>query len=410
MKIQRFVISGFDRAYSQDGLIVCRGDKHLDADTYNLRNAYILVFDKSGKLYEGGANLSSAEGSVQKSVCVPAGGFAVIFGANHPLYDYYLTTTEGAVIYNSTISLIYPMWGEYDPDAALFTVNMGNEKVTENTVKYLFVGNSCTYINGNPIKFKALCRQAGIDVSVDYCTYGSAYFTEYADEKHPRGQALRKILENKKYDYIVLQDGYKSDYHKSLRALETLLELVKENGASPLLYMRYAYESDKEQRIIQNGDLYGTYGAMGEEYGVTVSPVAQAFTLCAMKHPEIELYADDEHHHSKEGSYLAACCWLYSFCDVSPVGNVYTAGLDKNTAHALQEIAVIACQKDEIEEITETAKEIVMDKQEKAKAKKKENGKTIKWALAGAGVGAAVTVAAVIAADILRKKLIKRKK
>ena len=50
MKTQNFVISGFDRAYSQDGLIVCRGDNRLDADTYNLRNAYILVFDKSGKV------------------------------------------------------------------------------------------------------------------------------------------------------------------------------------------------------------------------------------------------------------------------------------------------------------------------------------------------------------------------
>ncbi len=408
MKIQRFVISGFDRAYSQDGLIVCRGDKHLDADTYNLRNAYILVFDKSGKLYEGGANLSSAEGSVQKSVCVPAGGFAVIFGANHPLYDYYLTATEGAVIYNSTISLIYPMWGEYDPDAALFTVNMGNEKVTENTVKYLFVGNSCTYINGNPIKFKALCKQAGIDVSVDYCTYGSAYFTEYADEKHPRGQALRKILENKKYDYIVLQDGYKSDYHKSLRALETLLELVKENGATPLLYMRYAYESDKEQRIIQNGDLFGTYGAMGDLYGVPVSPVAQAFTLCAMKHPEIELYADDEHHHSKEGSYLAACCWLYNFCGVSPVGNVYTAGLDKNVAATLQKIALETCEEKLIDEITQTAKAVVKEKQRK-KARRVKTG-SLTWALVGAGAGVVVTVAALATAGALRKKLIKRKK
>lgn len=413
MKIQRFVISGFDRAYSQDGLVVCRGGRdgaRLDADTYSLRNAYILVFDKSGKVYEGGNSLSSAEGSVQKSVYIPAGGFAVLFSEKHPLYNYYLTATEGAVIYNSTISLIYPLWGEYDPDAALFTVNMGSEKETENTVKYLFVGNSCTYINGNPIKFKALCRQAGMDVSVDYCTYGSAYFTEYADENHPRGQALRRILENKKYDYIVLQDGYKSDYLKSLDALETLLELVKQNGASPLLYMRYAYESDKEQRIIQNGDLFGTYAAMGELYNVPVSPVAQAFTLCTTKHPEIELYANDEHHHSKEGSYLAACCWLYSFCGVSPVGNVYTAGLDKNTAYALQSIAAEACKKDETEEIAETVKTVVKEKQTESKKTKKENANTVKWALAGAGAGVVLAAAAMIGADIARKKLIKRKK
>lgn len=411
MKTQNFVISAFDRAYSQDGLTVCRGGNagaRLDADTYNLRSAYILVFDKHGDLYEGGANLSSADGSVQKSVSVPAGGFAVLFGASHPMYEYYLTATEGAVIYNSTVSLIYPLRGEYDPDAALLSVEEGEYSAeTENTVKYLFVGNSCTYINGNPIKFKALCRAAGIDVSVDYCTYGNAYFYEYADEKHPRGQALRRMLENKKYDYIVLQDGSSCELNIRTRALETLLELVKKNGATPFLYMRYGYEPDKDKRIAANADMYGTFMAMGDIYNIPVCPVAMAFTECILKYPDIDLYADDGAHHSKAGSYLAACCYLKTFCGVSPVGNGYTAGLDKDIVGKLQNIAQEVC----------TVKEPICAaaKTEKTKPAKgaKHNSKSqngIKWALVGAGVGAIASVAAIIAADVLRRKLKKRKK
>lgn len=407
MNTHSFLITGYDRVFSPDGLILYPASKvarALDADTYNFRNAYILVFDSEGKLYEGGNGMHAGEYSVQKNVLVPAGGFAVAFGNTHPLYEHYLTATEGAVIHNSTISLIFPMFAEYDADVAMLKITVGNaDKETESTEKYLFVGNSCTYINGNPIKFKGLCKAVGKDVSVDYCTYGSAYFYEYADENHPRGQALRKMLKNKKYDYIVLQDGTPCELHKRTEALEVLLDLVKQNGAKPLLYMRYGYETDKEKRIIANADMYGTFKMMSDVYGIPVAPVAMAFTLCNLDYPEINLYADDEGHHSKAGSYLAACCYLYSYCGISPVGNSYTAGLDDETALTLQKIALNACAKEKHEEIVEAAEKGV----KKAQAKKKKELSSVKWGLIGAGIGIVATVAAMIIVD---KKVKKRRK
>ena len=410
MKTQSFIITGYDRVFAPEGLILYPAGKEtrpLDADTYNFRNAYILVFDKDGKLYEGGNSLNSGEYSVQKAVCVPAEGFAVAFGSTHPLYDYYLTATEGAVIHNSTISLIYPMKAEYDTDVAMLRItaeHCGKEKA--GTEKYLFVGNSCTYINGNPIKFKGLCKAAGKEVSVDYCTYGSAYFYEYADESHPRGQALRNMLKNKKYDYIVLQDGTPCELHKRTEALEVLLELVKENGAKPLLYMRYGYETDKEKRIAANADMYGTFMMMSDLYNIPVAPVAWAFTMCILDHPEINLYADDEGHHSKAGSYLAACCYLYSYCGISPIGNTYTAGIDEKTALILQKVALKACAKDENKKIKEAAQKGV----KKAQAKKKKENAPVKWGLIGAAVGVVATVTAMIIVDKKVKKLKKSKK
>ena len=397
MKTQIFYITAYDRPFNPDSLTLYREANVLNADTYGLRNAYILVFDKNGNLYEGGSNLSSGEYSVQKSVILPENGFAVAFSATHPLYKYYLLATEGAVIHNSTISLIYPLYAKYE-DGTLTIVADISENETENTVKYLFVGNSCTYINGNPIKFKGMCKAAGLDVSVDYCTFGSAYFYEYADENHPRGIALRNMLKAKKYDYIVLQDGTPCELHRRMEALEVLLEMVKQNGAKPLLYMRYGYETDKSKRIAANADMYGTFMAMGDLYNVPVCPVAMAFTNCNIKYPDINLYADDEGHHSKEGSYLAACCFLYTFCGVSPIGNPYTAGLDEAVALKLQKTALDTCGKEKAKDITEMTKEIVKEKQKNTKPKLNIDTNNLKWGAIGAGIGIAATVAAMLIA------------
>lgn len=395
MKTQNFVITAYDRPFTTDSLTLYRNTDVLYADTYGLRNAYILVFDKDGNLYEGGCNLYEGEYSVQKAVLLPEGGFAVAFSNTHPLYKYYLLATEGAVIHNSTISLIYPLYARYDTEGGVLTVVADiSENETANTVKYLFVGNSCTYINGNPIKFKGLCKAAGLDVSVDYCTFGSAYFYEYADENHPRGQALRKMLEAKKYDFIVLQDGTPCTFGKRTEALEKLLILVEENGAKPLLYMRYGYEPDKSKRLAANADMSKTFTAMGDLYDIPVCPVANAFSECILKYPEINLYADDEAHHSKAGSYLAACCYLYSFCKVSPVGNTYTAGLDKNTAEKLQKTALNACGGLDEKQIKETVEAVVEKK--KAEKHKKSDTSNLKWGIIGAALGTAVTVAAMI--------------
>lgn len=398
MKTREFVITAFDRPFNPDGLTIYKAgaeERRLNADDYGFRNANILVFDKNGSLYEGGNNLSSGEHSVQKNVILPAGGFAAAFANTHPIYEYHLLATEGAVIHNSTISLIYPMYAKCDESEGVLTVVADiSENETGNTVKYLFVGNSCTYINGNPIKFKGLCKAAGLDVSVDYCTFGSAYFYEYADENHPRGKALRKMLDIKKYDYIVLQDGTPCPLDKRMEALEKLLELVKQNGAKPLLYMRYGYETDKEKRLAANADMYGTFKTMGDIYDIPVCPVALAFSECTLKYPEINLYADDEAHHSKAGSYLAACCYLYTYCKISPLGNTYTAGLDADTAEKLQRIALSACGGLDEKHIKETVEKAV----EKKKAEKRKNTDTVslKWGVAGAVLGTVTAVAAMI--------------
>ena len=301
----------------------------------------VFIFNSEGRMTEAGENLLPDTYSCQNALIIPAHGFMAAFGssASSKLHTAYNVVFEGAVLYNSTMSIICEAYGSYDRSANTFTLKYNRPASPgENCISFLFVGNSSTYFNGTPLKFKALCREAGIEVSVTYCTFGSAYLSEFADETHERGKALRSKLSARKYDYVVLQEAAKDNYSSMKAALDVILPLVEANGAKPLLYMRY---SDSTEGCIRH---YQIYTRISEHYGIPYSPVCVAFEYCRTDHPEINLYASDGGHHSKAGSYIAAATWLYSFFGVSPVGNAYTADMPQKTVDILQQYAAKAVE------------------------------------------------------------------
>ena len=314
----------------------------------NFRNCKLLIFNAEGRLIEAGgeiyANSATVTGSPQLKVNIPAGGFMVAFDGAAPseLRSCYLTAMEGAMLYNSTMSVIYEVYCKVSGNTLTLQYN-DPAPVSAEAEKFLFVGNSSTYFNGTPIKFKGLAQAAGIEIDVDYCTFGSAYLSEFADPNHSRGAAFRSALKQNKYDYVVLQDAAKTDYYSTKPQVETLLPLIEENGAEALLYMRYSAAGTVEGIIKNAKKHHDNYTGLAKDFGLTYSPSAHAFIYAALKYPEIPLYADDGGHHSKEGSYLIACTWLMSYLGVNPVGNTYLADMPAETAAKLQECAYLAC-------------------------------------------------------------------
>lgn len=337
-----FDIEDFNTPLKSGKIVVLEGGESgrtFKSADFNLRYAYILTFDKEGKLIEGGANLLSDSSSPQLAIKVPAGGFAVVFDSqSSSLLKYYNKIFDGVMIYNGTMPLIYDMSASIDRQNKKLSVRFGNPvEPTKETVKILFVGNSSTYYSGTPIVFEGLCRAAGLNVKVYYCTYGSSNLGQFADPNHDYGKTLRNKLNTGKYDYVVLQDAAGSSLNATDSSVATILELIKANGATPVLYMRYSTSIEGTYKYVQ------IYGQVGSKYKIKVMPSAQAFAYSLKDYPSINLYADDGGHHSHAGSYLAACTWLYSLFNVSPVGNKYIATLDKSTAEKLQNIAVKGC-------------------------------------------------------------------
>ncbi len=323
----------------------------IKASDYSLRYSKLLIFNSSGKLIEAGENIypnsDTVTGSPQLTVNVPAGGFMVAFGTNATgLLNCYNTAMEGAMLYNATMSVIYDVYGSYNKSTNKLTVQYNNAKApSASAKKFMFVGNSTTYFNGIPIKFKGIAQAAGIEVDVTYCTKGSSYLSYYADASNDCGIQFRNLLNQESFDYVVLQDAGKAVYSQTKPAMDVLVPLITANGASPLLYKRYASESDPEQRLAYAKIHHNNYTQLAEDFNIDmVAPVADAFLISDLKYPEINLYADDNSHHSKEGSYLAALVWAITYLGVDVTNNSYTADLPEDTVEALKECAVLACE------------------------------------------------------------------
>ena len=334
---------------------------------YDFRNSKLMIFDANGRIIECGGNITSETspitGAPQLYLYIPAGGFMVAFGSNNTdfmkIYD---VVMEGAMLYNSTMSVIYEAYASYS--GSTLTVKYNDPKApSANAKKFLFIGNSTTYFNGGPIKFKAMAAAAGIEVDVTYCTRGSAYLSYFVDESYDgssgspgdHNKALKEAFAAKKYDYVVLQDAAKATYYSSHDAVEKLVAMAKQNGATPVLYMRYSADTTLEG-VIANGEKHHyNYATLGKEFGLQVAQVTDAFIYSREKYPEINLYASDGGHHSKEGSYLMAAVWLYEFLGVDPVGNSYTAQMSTATAKKLQECAKRACEEEYVWPATQTS-------------------------------------------------------
>ena len=185
----------------------------------------------------------------------------------------------------------------------------------------------------------------GIEVEVDYCCLPGAYLSEYADASNAKhGTLLRSRLDSKKYDYVVLQDNGNADYEDSKPAMDIIVPMIEENGATLLLYKRYSSNDDPTQRLGSATRHHKNYTKLAEVFNVDrVAAGADAYLIATADHPEINLYHTDNSHHNNLGAYLMASTMVIEFLDLDISEISYTAGIDEDVAKTLREIALKAC-------------------------------------------------------------------
>ena len=321
------------------------GAKKLPSMQYHFSGAQILVFNSEGTLIEAGSGLLETKGCCQENVIVPKGGFMIAFDSNANLTQVKQIAMENAMLYNATMPVVYPVKGVFDK--ATKTISISYDQPTNaldpEATRILFVGNSSTYFSGTPIQFKGLCLAAGLKVEVDYCTFGSAYLSEFANENHERGRTFRMKINSRKYDYIVFQDAVGADLAAGIAAMEILYPLAKENGATPVFYMRYSTYTDPEKLKARCDHFYEIYNGLTARYGGILAPSAISWYYNYRDYG-IDLVADDDGHHTHAGAYVIACTWLYSILGVDPRGNSFVGTLSPEDAAHLQECALLACE------------------------------------------------------------------
>jgi hypothetical protein len=144
----------------------------------------------------------------------------------------------------------------------------------------------------------------------------------------------------RQFDAVIMMDCSQCPVHPQLKAAfhETVkkdAEILSRQGIAPVLFMSWAYK-DKPEMTQQ---LAEQYTLAGNANHALVIPAGLAFARAIAARPNLELYQPDLRHPSLAGTYLAAATVLGAVTGQSPVGNTYTAGLDRELAVFLQQTA-----------------------------------------------------------------------
>jgi len=188
------------------------------------------------------------------------------------------------------------------------------EKEMKKIFNVIFIGNSYTYYNDLPSLFAAVCAERGISVQTELIAAGGYTLAHFVSESNEYGIKLREKLAKTAYDYAVIQEqsvrpaeSPKTFYN----SLGELLELIRANGATPVLYETWG-RADGSDTLLSRGwthedmqeKLYAAYKHAAEEYGTLLALAGERFHEAYRKGEEV--FAPDGSHPSPVGSRIAA--------------------------------------------------------------------------------------------------------
>lgn len=212
-------------------------------------------------------------------------------------------------------------------------------------VRVLFIGNSYTYVNDLPTVFTRLAKSGGHNVQTGLLAGGGWTF-----EMHLQAARTQETLTSSHWDYVVLQE--QSEIPAILSAREQSMfpsarELVAEIravDAVPIFFQTWGHlDGDKIYGIPDYAAMQYAldegYRQIGQELGVTVAPVGDAWWQANHQQLALELWQPDNSHPTAQGTYLAACVFYKTIFGESPVGLAYTGGLATETVRKLQALA-----------------------------------------------------------------------
>ncbi len=175
-------------------------------------------------------------------------------------------------------------------------------------MRILMLGNSFTFAHDMP---SMLAELTGAEVL--QITRGDAYLAEQLDPQTTTGERTRAALEEKHWDYVILQEmsyGPITSRDCFFKSVSRLCDWIREKGAVPILYATWAYQKDS-QAMADMGISYedmaagleDAYHEAAEQNHALVADVGRRFYELAETQ---DLYARDGQHPSKAGSHLAA--------------------------------------------------------------------------------------------------------
>lgn len=198
---------------------------------------------------------------------------------------------------------------------ALLTIIAFNVSAQEvKDLNVLFIGNSYTYFNSVPEQFEFLAEKqnTNINVNVKLISRGGATLKSLWDQN----TAIAEIKANK-WDFVVLQEqsmlgsmiAFEGGRQRHIYSPDQFylysskfIELIKSNGAKPILFMTWASDSAPEQQ----GLLTHSYTSIALKTDSLLAPVGISWKRLKESNFDGQLYYRDGSHPSPVGSYVVA--------------------------------------------------------------------------------------------------------
>ena len=179
-------------------------------------------------------------------------------------------------------------------------------------LRVLFIGNSLTASNNLPEVVRAMVHSTGGDLRVETCAPGGVSLEDHWNDGH-----CRKLFEEKRCQYVVLQQGPSS--HDDSRAnlkewAARWADAIRARNARPALYMVWPQQGQPDgfARVSDS------YRLAAEHARAALLPAGDAWRVVAEDHPKVNLYGADGLHPTKEGTYLAALVIAHHLAGVRP--------------------------------------------------------------------------------------------
>ncbi len=249
------------------------------------------------------------------------------------------TNTKVATVNNNgQVTIVGP------GNATITAKSKANNKISasckiKSSINILFVGNSKTYYNKMTTKiFKPMAEKAGKFIHVGQITYGGTSLLWKIKTNKEASDRIKTTAENRRWDYVVLQEhGTVSydNYEEMEAGIKELVDTMKKSNPNiKIIYnsvwMSIKGSDDKETTrksiITPQGKYYQRQQTANKNYEKIITDSnlkgkivysGQAFIKCWQdtQGKKIQLYRPhidgDWTHPSPEGSFLEACC-IYS--------------------------------------------------------------------------------------------------
>ncbi len=216
-----------------------------------------------------------------------------------------------------------------------------DNRVPQDTLRMLFIGNSYTYYHTYPAIFKEIAWHEGHYADCNIFISGG-----YTMKAHLANPHSMEQVDKGGYDYVMLQDqsilptlnGTADDAGSAMQMTKMIIRVRESSPAAKvLLEITWGRKFGNnnfgkyEKYIEKYPHFYSSYDAMQQRLidvmtaeaahnDALINPVGLAWQIVMHERPDINLYHTDNHHQSYAGSYLAAAV-AYLTIYKQPFGN-----------------------------------------------------------------------------------------